>query len=450
MDPVTATLVVLAFLGLGARAVAAPVTDVFHAAKGKTPPSLEKWRARHEARLARGEPDNPAPSYWRRIWDNAAEARAAKAAQKHEARMRVIRELGPDRVDAYAAKLRKRAARWDAVGAAMSRFGNASWERAKQVAADAARVVAEKRAEHAAADHDQEISAEQRQQQAAEVLNGVDGSLPEAGAPTAEQPQADVIPFPHGRAQREPMSEEEPRRGGEVECPPSPTGRHDKKFHRSDAEGCLDYGCIHCGAGFTSPRLLDADGNVIRDFLTESMQRNNTADPVTEDESDGNETSTESTEDTGGTEMSTNNTEVAVPEITDLATGIQWAQAVGPHLDRVAERLAEDAEILANNAKNLSEQMQVIENGQANLANQGFEGEVQTSLGSAAELVPQVSQDLSAIGEKMPALAEQLKTAANAIAQVKAALEGQRGISEQVQAHSANGVARETRFYQEA
>lgn len=146
MDPLSALLLAGVLSALVTRTAGSAVTDAIAQSRGKTPPSLEKWRARQAQRSARGERAQADPGPWRRRWRNEVEARNARAAQKHQARLDHIRDQGPDMVAKHKQRLQKRADRRDAIGTRVAGWGKTSWSAAKQTAERAAEPARERRA----------------------------------------------------------------------------------------------------------------------------------------------------------------------------------------------------------------------------------------------------------------------------------------------------------------
>lgn len=134
MDPITALLISTMLAGLFVRTGAAAVTDSIAQARGETPPSLEKWRARQASRAARGEKPEADPGPWRRRWRNAAERSTTKAAQKHQARMEILEEDRDANVTKHKQRMRRRAARREAAAARIAAAGHTSWDAAKETA----------------------------------------------------------------------------------------------------------------------------------------------------------------------------------------------------------------------------------------------------------------------------------------------------------------------------
>lgn len=136
MDPITALLLGSMFAALATKFVGRTVQDTAATIRGKTPPTMEKWRRRQDARVARGlAREARPPGLWRTRWRFGVEEHLAKLALKHRARMEHLDEIAPDVVEKHKEKLRRRATRRDTVGALVAKWGNASWEGAKHTAA---------------------------------------------------------------------------------------------------------------------------------------------------------------------------------------------------------------------------------------------------------------------------------------------------------------------------
>ena len=176
----------------------------------------------------------------------------------------------------------------------------------------------------------------------------------------------------------------------------------------------------------------------------DGAEENGPGDPVPE--------SSENTVDGGNPDMTSATAETTtVPEIVDLATGISYTTTIGQHFSGLGAKLAEDAEVVGNNAGAFDEQVGVIEAGQAALSAQGFGGVIQSSFDEVAEKLPSAAGKLRQIEQLLSEVGEEITAAAGAMTSAKAALEEQRGLAEQVQAQSSsNGVANNTAFYQEA
>lgn len=143
MDPLSALILAGIMSSLVAHTAGSAVTDTIAQARGHTPPSLEKWRARQQKQSRRGSEVEPGP--WARRWNNAVERRNAKAAQKHEAKLEHLRDLGPDRVAKYKQRLQRRAQRREAIGARVAGWGSSSWQAAKQAAEQTSEAASKRR-----------------------------------------------------------------------------------------------------------------------------------------------------------------------------------------------------------------------------------------------------------------------------------------------------------------
>lgn len=210
MDPISAIILVGIFVTVVGKTAGSGLTDAIAQAKGHTPPSLEKWRARQQTRHGKGGHPAREPGPWRRRWDNAVEHSTAKAAQKHQARMEHLRDSGRDAVDRHKARLRKRAERRDKIGATVAGWGGASWEAAQRGASAARSAYVERRderqawAENTRRDAETPGEPDGGEGQEAEVLpfrqpdqqHDTDPA-PEAAEPaTADRGQPDQAPTP--------------------------------------------------------------------------------------------------------------------------------------------------------------------------------------------------------------------------------------------------------------
>lgn len=160
----------------------------------------------------------------------------------------------------------------------------------------------------------------------------------------------------------------------------------------------------------------------------------------------------ENTDDEGNPEMTSATAQTTtVPEITDLATGIEYTTTIGRHFTDLGAKLADDADVVGNNAAGFDAQVGVIEAGQAALGGQGFGGVVQTAFDEVAETLPSSAAKLRQIQTLLTEVGEEITSAASSMQKAKVALEEQRGLAEHVQTQSSsNGVAKDTAFYQEA
>lgn len=186
-----------------------------------------------------------------------------------------------------------------------------------------------------------------------------------------------------------------------------------------------------------------SERELLRQQQSRAAGENGPGEPVSENEN---------TVDGGNPDMTTATAQTAtVPEIVDLATGIDYTTTISAHFTNLGAKLAEDADVVGNNAAAFDSQVGVIESGQAALAAQGFGGAIQSSFDEVAEKLPSAASKLRQVEKLLAEIGEEITSAASSMQSAKAALEDQRGLAEQVQAQStSNGVARDTSFYQEA
>lgn len=545
MDPITVTLLFLAATGITVRAAGGGVAHAAAAIKGRSSPTVQKWEAREAARRARGEKPRQRPGALRTSWDNALSEWSEKQGHKHLGRMEAIREMSADTQAKERDKLLRKAQRRATLAGTVSKWGDHSKDGLQKVSADLRQVLDDKRASRAVrrGEAEPELTEEERQQQAIDVVVGVDNRQ---GEDTGEEQDAVVIPLRrsdiagnpgdpatwtgtdslgrdiqtgHGEStsggdahgqwvvhdsdmylpwdqlspERRVVIQEQCRKEREQEESAVAVqsvdeaereanwirGNHRRipewsdeanqtweKWHRGAITDAERDAVLARLAGI-SPDLasmyrLDAEDfsdwsssaryvpgeemEALYGHRTDYPKRSHSA--ASKPEQNTTTTDNANTGTTGGSDM----TQTQTIEITDLASGIQYASTVGGHLGRLGAKLGEDAQIAQNNAAALREQMQVLEDGQGALAELGFEGgQIQNGLAEAAELVPESAQKLQDIASRLPEIGEQLEQVKTAMDTVKAALEAQRSISEELDAkRSTEGVAASTKFYQEA
>lgn len=141
----------------------------------------------------------------------------------------------------------------------------------------------------------------------------------------------------------------------------------------------------------------------------------------------------------------------ALPEPTDLASSIQYANIVGAHLGNIGDKVIDDAAIFDNNAQALEQQVSAIETGQSSLAELGFTGgPIQGNLSKAAELAPAAAENFRQLQQLAQTLGEQLQEIRTAMAGVGNALKDQHNLADEVQSQDiVNGTANQTSFYRE-
>lgn len=407
MDPITATLLVLATLGVTAKATGGGVAHAAAAVRGKPSPAVQKWNAREKARQARGEKTRTRPGIVRTLADNAISEWAEKQAQKHKARLGAIREMGPETQAKTRDKMLRRAQRHAAVAGTAARWGNTSKEQLQRITDDVARVLAERRTDRAVqrGDADPDPTDEDRQQEATDAIGD---------QVTSENEDADVIPF------RRP---DQPHMQGKPANPPTTPDDGDGTAQDQDHQ------------------------ERAQDNTTENGDGTETADPDPEQRPTDN-AQHNTTDSNGGPTMAEQTQTV---EITDLDSAIKYFTVMREHLNTLANKLSDDSTTAASNADGLSQQTNKLDEAQGALTSQGFTaGTILQSVNEASDLVPDAAKRLEEFAQDLPNIAEQVKQVATAMSRAEKALTDQKQITEQMQSQSSNGIANNTRFYQEA
>lgn len=148
MDPVTLLLLCLVAGAITVRTMGVAVVDVVAQAKGKKPPSHERWEKRQAERARKGLKPEKKPSLLGLWWRQAAEEQALKMAQKHRAKMEILDEDADKNVENYKAKQRAKAKRkaaraeraakrFDELGAKTAEWAATSWQACKDAYATA-------------------------------------------------------------------------------------------------------------------------------------------------------------------------------------------------------------------------------------------------------------------------------------------------------------------------
>lgn len=145
MDPASALFFALLLTVVGAKTIGAAVTDTVAVAKGKEPPSKQRFEDRQRRREAKGHLRQADPGPWRRRWQNSMAEQREKIDAKHEGAMAWLRDHHDDLVSKEYRKRERRARRWEQVGAAAGGFVTAKGLRGRLTAA-----VQAARADHAA------------------------------------------------------------------------------------------------------------------------------------------------------------------------------------------------------------------------------------------------------------------------------------------------------------
>lgn len=399
MDPLTALLVAILLTSLSAKTVGAAATDVIATARGKTPPSQEKWQARQKARAARGEAPEKDPGPMRRRWRNAVEERNVKAAQKHQARMELLNENAGTNVARHKDKLRKRAERWDKVGAKVSELGASSWEAAK-TAATAASDKAKQAVEKAKEAYDESQAWKENARRdlhdpATELTPDTDsGDEPAATATDTDGPDAKVLPL--RRPQPPASSGPAPASADDLDPPVSATAMECEIY---------DAGAEDQTALSTTP-----EGNTV----TEQAQ----------------------------------NTSV---EITDLNSAIDYCAATAKYTSTVESTLADLAEQIVAAMQGLTAEAASHEGALASIADEGFREKVTGCFTSAIDALTVAVAALKGAGEGVTTASDQVAVATGRMRDAMTVFSNQQGVAETVTAAKEDaGVSKNTDFYAHA
>ncbi|TDX84966.1 hypothetical protein [Amycolatopsis arida] len=410
MDPISAMLLAGVMAVLVTRTAASAVTDTIAQAKGKTPPSLEKWRKKQDARARRGEQVEADPGPWRRRWRNAVEYRNAKAAQKHQARMEFLRDHSREIVDRHKRRLEKRAARRDRIGATVAGWGNSSWEAAKHAA------------EQAREAHLERLAWKENERRSADPDDVPDTAQLDTDPTGDPGREAAVLPFrrpaptgdgkPHAEADED---EEEAR-------PARPDDADELDRYAKDHPGLAEYASGIAGCADNDADQLDLYYGILR-----------------HSKDDPNPTDTEGTSVTTPTHSG---------EITDLSSAIAYVSASSDYCTQITATFETAHTQATQTADDLQRQLASLELAQSTLAGQGFDESITGRFGS-------VSEQFTALVANMRQVTELLASTQEAIASAKAELDtagqvfsSQLGIAEQVQ--SQQSVATNTQFYANA
>ncbi|GAB2763238.1 hypothetical protein GCM10027174_44910 [Salinifilum aidingensis] len=150
MDPFSAILLIGLMTVATVKTAGTAATDGIAQARGQTPPSQERWRAKEERRRQRGEQPRQDPGGLRRIWQQHTEAAAEKSAAKHRGKLEYLRDHGDEIAEGKKRQLERAARRREYLGGKMAQAGGSSWDALKtaaQKAAEAKRTHGERKLE---------------------------------------------------------------------------------------------------------------------------------------------------------------------------------------------------------------------------------------------------------------------------------------------------------------
>ncbi len=441
MDPLSALLLAVLLTSLGAKTVLAAATDAIAVARGKTPPSQERWQARQKARAARGEAPEKDPGPVRRWWRNAVEEHNVKAAQKHQARMELLDENADANVARHKDKLRKRAERWDRVGAKISKLGSSSWDAAKNAAATAAAKTkdAVEKAKEAYDEHQAWKENERRSPDPA-----FSDSEPEP-EPDYGGPDAEILPF------RRPDTADSSGCTWLLLASSQPCGDLVKPGDRfcpeHEAQSTRGCGWASGNSDFppcTEPRVAN---NVVfcAGHIAEYERRTGTTVPLPpKPVHDSTTTDTATAE---GNTVSDNKKDTV--EINDLDSAIAYCEATVRYTSgTITSTLGDLNAQLKAALDGLAAEATDHETALASIADEGFREKITGRFTAAIDALTVAVAALKGAQEGITAAEDQTATATSEMRSAKKFFEEQKGIAENVNAAKEDGgVAKRTAFY---
>lgn len=445
MDPLSALLLAGILTTIGIRTAGAAVTDTAAQVKGKTPPSLEKWRTNQQKKQARGDTPQAEPSPWKRRWRNAVEYRNAKAAQKHQARMEWLREHEREGIDVRKRRMQHKVDRWEQVDAKVAELGRSSWEKTKQAAAQAREAHTERKAEKQAWRENTRRSG-----QPDEATGRDPDSADTAGtAPGSEGGDAAVVPFrrvtvddagqhphrPSDAAELDRFARENPQVDNLASGLADTDSVWDSALYYDLVRDLRDQRpAEHAHEVAEGRRLNGPDDTPIRTEETEiSAHRDTTPDNPTSDLERSATVSAPTAGQSG--------------EITDLASALSYVQSASQYCQQITGTFETAHAQASATAQELQAQLGHLETAQSSLAGEGLDseaarmGQVMEQFTALAQAMQQVETLLSSTQEQLGAAQSELDTSAREFT-------SQMAIAEQVQSHQS--VANSTAFYAHA
>lgn len=448
MDPITALILGGIVLVAGFRTAGSAVTDVIAQAKGKTPPSQEKWRKNQKDKESRGEPTQQEPSPWKRRWQNSVEYFNAKARAKQQGRMDYLAENGNRIAEARRNRLQRRADRWAAINAKVAEWG----DKAKTAHA-------ERKAEKQAWKENERRSGPDPD---ASTDLDRDGTEPQPGEDT-NRDGAEVLPF---RRRFDQSIEVD----GSVGCiQPVRTGEEGLEFcgnrkaqgsdycssclaKRSGSRANTDENGVHTCKRHVNPndpmQLCGSPtepGNRYCQSCLEQDRRICDAQTETEQIPDHSADQPADATENGG------NTTVSAPthsgEITDLASALAYVTSASQYCQQIAGTFETAQAQSAATMNELRAQLGHLETAQSSLAGEGLTSEagrlaaVAEQFSSLATVMEQVETLLSSTQDQLGAARAELDASAKEF-------QSQMAIAEEIQSHQS--VAKDTAFYANA
>lgn len=441
MDPFSAILLIGLFTVATVNTAGTAVTDGIAQARGQTPPSQERWRAKEQRRQQRGEQPRDDPGGIRRIWQQHTEAAAEKSAAKHRGKIDYLREHADELAEGKRAQLERSARRREYLGGKAAAAGGASWQALKT----AAQKASDAKSKHG------ERKLEKEAWQLNEHIKPSVQDTPTAASPDAsdqEETPATVLNFTH-----------RPRPDGITEVAVAPgdsssgsaiTGdpADPLTWHGVDAHG-RD---IQTGRGPSRTEILPDGGDVVvHDDDTyldeESPERRLVADAqhaaeAAREHQERTAQQPANPADDKGVEMS------GSTEITDLPTAHQRAQESSQYAGTVVSVLSDQLASLQAAASGMTAEAQMQESGSGSLAGEGFGSTITGKFDSGAEkynnAVSALEQQIQAVQTAM----EQVEAAQSEMNSAAAFFHEQQGLADSIGAQQQRGgVASRTDWY---
>ncbi|MBE1580472.1 hypothetical protein ACFORH_43095 [Amycolatopsis roodepoortensis] len=458
-------LIISAYL---TRQAAQAVPDAIALAKGKTPPSIEKWKLKH--------PDKPIKpgmrGYFGRMLTNSVEAWADRSNRKH--RRRKMLQAARQRYDdsewlrkkiARTDKRAERAERWAA------KFG-VMWDKTKSAATA-------RRDENAAWDEDAAWDANAARSASTAADAGASSTSPPPGPGSAPPPGAMPPPgsMPHGGGRAAPQGARTSPGG----TPPPADDYEEPIVHDSDryrfSNGTYPFNDTHReghGLGFggpifdrsqgqapeaEQPGTIRAEGEIVRDTPPEppaplQLEAGPSSGSTEVLDAEVVEDSSAPAGSPAGSPTATTMEDAnmtASAEITNLPAAKAYTAKMTEYLDRINGVVEAQKAEMATLAADLTAELGDAELAMSSLQNNGFSGDPVAQFQLANEQLTQMQQALANAEQALNPLPDNAASAKGAYDKAAEAFDRQVGIAEQVQAQAATGnVADNTRFYENA
>lgn len=412
MDPISAMLVAGLLTVLFTKTAGSAVTDVAAQAKGKTPPSLEKWRGREEKRRGQGRKARSEPGAWQRRMQNAADRSNEKSAQKHQAKLDRLREQAPDNMAAHKDRLDRRQQRRDQARAAVGRFASNSWEQTKAGAAGL-------------------------RQRATAGRDGRRASTDIYGGDTS--PNGDAVIADPADAGEPAETVEQVDPGEHVE-----QGEAVRSARPASATTLAGVGTVTGELPTTElPDHTDTDSTVTGgDHVVDDPPEDDglaTVTPIS------HTTPPEQATQEGTTPVSADMMHSG--EIMNLSDAAAFTQTTSAYCDKIAGTFEEAQSQAAATAQDVEAMLGTLETAQSSLAGQGL-NEAAAKAGVVSEQLSELVNNMQQVDTLLAATDEAINTARATLDEAARTFQEQQGIAEEMSAHRE--VADNTEFYREA